>query len=1192
MLLKSLELQGFKSFPDKTKLTFNKGLTAVVGPNGSGKSNITDAVRWVLGEQSNKTLRSDKMEDVIFNGTALRKQQGFAEVTLTLDNGSRRLGIDSDEVSLTRKYYRSGESEYLINGTPVRLKDIHELLMDTGLGKDGYSLIGQGKIAEIVGAKSTERREIFEEAAGISKYRYRKNESERQLRHAEENLIRLRDILAGLEERVEPLRIQSEKAERFLKLAERKKVLEITLWTKTLDKSNRNLSDQEDKIAVSKRDYTRLETQIEEIEAKIEDTYAAMQKCHTDIEALRVKKSDIENDIAEQIGRIAVLHNDISHLQADIERVETDIATLELSDGDAQKEIDTKQQQIDEKQQQAEEVDRLSAEAEETLLHLNAQNADYEAKITTLNDSLNRATLEQTELQFKKLNAENVIAENLRQHEIVKENIREKEQELVAIRNDYEENKRSFSKMEEREQQLQNAIKGYELKQQTRAKKQEEMSRAFQILDLQIKEKQQKAQLFKDLEQSMEGYAYSVKTVLKQAKVGALRGVYGTVSQLIQVDPAYSVAVETALGGAMQHLVCDNESTAKAAIRMLKEQNGGRATFLPITSVKGNELHENGLKTCPGFVALASELVQADAKYAGVLKSLLGRIAIVEDLDLAVGIAKQFGYRFKIVTLDGQVINAGGSLTGGSQNKNTGLLSRKNDIAKLEEEVKALLTKKAEASEKLSVLTAEVNKLNAEIEAIRSELQVINEDRIRFEGEQKRLAQMIAEDERQLAEVDQEIARMLERNTSLTEDVKGYTARLAQLQQEIADATAALEANSGSKDGMLKERESLSEQIADYRIRKTELVKDIESLRQSIADIADRRENAKGQRVALDQMILERRAKIAENQAQIKACEDDSGNGRTSIEEIDRQISEINNRRGELDGETTQLRGNERAISSKREEVSRELARLEERKISIQKEYDDIIAKMWEEYQLTRSEAAEIAIDVENIITVQRDLNEVKTKIRSLGTVNVAAIEEYKDVFERYTFQKKQIEDVESSKRELELLISDLTTRMEDIFTDSFHQINTHFGRIFTDLFGGGKGELLLTDPDNVLESGIEIKVQPPGKLIKNLASLSGGEQSFVAIAIYFAILKVRPSPFCILDEIEAALDDVNVVKYANYLRLMSNKTQFILITHRRGSMEEADVLYGVTMQEQGVSKLLALRVSEVEEQLGMKNIQ
>ncbi len=1192
MLLKSLELQGFKSFPDKTKLTFNKGLTAVVGPNGSGKSNISDAVRWVLGEQSNKTLRGDKMEDVIFNGTALRKQQGFAEVTLTLDNTSRTLGVDSDEVSLTRKYYRSGESEYLINGAPVRLKDINELLMDTGLGKDGYSIIGQGKIAEIVGAKSTERREIFEEAAGITKFRYRKSESEKRLKQAEENLVRLRDILAELEDRVGPLKEQSEKAQRFLKLAEQKKVLEITLWTKTLDKSNRNLSDQEDKITVCRRDYDRLEQQIEEIETQIEDTYAAMQKCLSDIEAMRDEKAGIETEISEQGSHIAVLENDISHLSANIENVQASIASLELSDSGAEQEIADKKVQIVKKQEEADTVEQRLMQSEERLLHLNAKSEAFETKIAELNERLNRTVLEQTELQFKKNNAENVIRENERQLEAVREGVVFKQQELEQAKNDFEENRASLEKMAEREQQLLNSLKGYELKQSSRSQKQEELEKTVHALDLQVKEKQQKAKLLRDLEQSMEGYAYSVKSVLKQARAGVLRGVLGTVSQLIEVEAAYSVAVETALGGAMQHLVCDNEGTAKAAIRLLKEQNGGRATFLPLTSVKGSELSENGLRACPGFTALGSELVKAEPEYDGIIKSLLGRIVIAEDLDAAVGIARKYHYRFKIVTLDGQVVNAGGSLTGGSQNRSNGLLSRKNDISRLEAEAGELGGKRTEAESRLSELAAEVSRLNAEVEAVRSEIQVLKEDQIRFEGEQKRLEHIIAEDERQLDDVDAEIARMKQKNAELTNELLAWDERLKALSVQAEAISAELQQNSGSKDDSAKERETLSNCISDCRIEQTELAKDIENLEQAIADITGRRKNAKEQREALTASIAGLEAQIADSQAKIKEYEQKIQTGRSVAAELDARITDVNRRRGEYEGQTTTLRSTEREVSAKREEVSRELARLEERKISIQKEYDEIIAKMWEEYQLTRSEAAAIAVDVENIITAQRDLNEVKSKIRTLGSVNVGAIEEYKEVSERYEFLNRQIGDVEESKSELISLISDLTAKMEDIFTESFQKINDYFGRIFTELFGGGKGELLLTDPDNVLESGIEIRVQPPGKLIKNLASLSGGEQAFVAIAIYFAILKVRPSPFCILDEIEAALDDVNVVKYANYLRLMSDKTQFILITHRRGSMEEADVLYGVTMQEQGVSKLLALRVSEVEEQLGMKNIQ
>lgn len=1191
MLLKSLELQGFKSFPDKTKLTFNKGLTAVVGPNGSGKSNISDAVRWVLGEQSNKTLRGDKMEDVIFIGTQTRKSQGFAEVTLTLDNTSRTLAVDSDEVSLTRKYYRSGESEYMINGASVRLKDINELLMDTGLGKDGYSIIGQGKIAEIVGAKSSERREIFEEAAGITKFRYRKNESEKRLQQAEENLIRLRDILAELEARVEPLRIQSEKAKKFLEYSEQKKILEITLWIKNLDKSKKNLSEKEDKITACKVEYDRYNDEIEQTEKQISDTYSAMQKCAADIDDFRREQSEIESQIAEQNSQIAVLNNDIGHLQSNIAQAEESIASIKMSEEDAEKEIQDKQNKIEECRASILQIEANLEKTEQELLRLSAIHDDFETGIAALNEKLNRAALEQTEVQMNKNNAERIIAENEQSIDMVQNNIELKKAELARAQEDYRENQISFTRIEEREQQLRNSIKGYELKRDSRAKKQAETEQQFHQLDLQVKEKLQKAKLLKDLEQNLEGYAYSVKTVLKQAKAGVFRGVFGTVSQIIEVDSAYSVAIETVLGGAMQNLVCDNENTAKSAIRMLKEQNGGRATFLPLTSVKGNELTENGLSSCEGFIALGSELIKADPKYDGVIKSLLGRIAVVEDLDVAVNIAKQYHYRFKIVTLDGQVINAGGSLTGGSQNKTSGLLSRKNDIAQLEEEASELAQQKLQTGEKLNELTAEVNKLNAEINAILSELQTLAEDKIRFEGDQKRLEHIISEDEKQLADVDAEIKRMTDKNTELSEKISEYARRLQDLSDEMKTANEQLQENSGLRDDLSKQRSELTDVISDCRIEKTEYEKDIESLETAISDIVNRRKNAKEQLAKYENTIDDLHRQIADNREKMTACENAAKSHKSEIEAIDSKISEYNAKRNTLDQETTTLRNAEKALSAKQAGVSQELARLEERKISIQKEYDDIIAKMWEEYQLTRSEAMSMAIEIDNLITAQRDLNDIKSKIKNLGSVNVGAIEEYKEVSERYHFMKNQIDDVEESKSELTALISDLTEKMENIFSESFQKINEHFGKIFVELFGGGKGELLLTDPENVLESGIEIKVQPPGKIIKNLAALSGGEQSFIAIAIYFAILKVRPSPFCILDEIEAALDDVNVVKYANYLRLMSDNTQFILITHRRGSMEEADVLYGVTMQEQGVSKLLTLRVSEVEEQLGMKNI-
>lgn len=1189
MLLKSLELQGFKSFPDKTKLQFNRGLTAVVGPNGSGKSNISDAVRWVLGEQSTKTLRGAKMEDVIFLGTQNRKSLGFAQVSLTIDNSDHQLPVESDEVTITRRYYRSGDSEYKINGANVRLKDINELFMDTGLGKDGYSMIGQGKIAEIVGAKSGERREIFEEASGISKFRYRKTESERKLKAAEENLMRLKDILSELEARVGPLKTQSEKARQFLELSDKRRTLEISLWVDTLDRSKEAMRAHADKQALCQQDYDAIEAEIESMEQQTAQVYQKMQACLTAIDELRRKREELEGQSAQKTADIAVLENDLVHNGENIARIDGEIETFRVNAGDFDRQIADRQAEATDKQAQIDVLTRELVDKQDELLHLSRQSDELGAAAAQVNEQINRLTLEQTEANMTISAAQNTAKELSQSAAAMEAELALHRENLVKTREEAASVQEGLAVLAERMEQLQNALRGYELKAQSRRQKLDAAREEARAGELAVKEQLQKAKLLEDLEQNMEGFAYSVKSVVKQAKAGALRGVLGTVSQLIQVDKAYSVAVETALGGSMQHLVVENENTAKAAIGFLKEQRAGRATFLPLTSVKGSELQEPGLEQEDGFVSLASRLVQADQRYQGIIHSLLGRVAVAEDLDAAVRIARQYRYKFRIVTLDGQVVNAGGSLTGGSQNKNQGLLSRKNEIEALRARAKTLTEAQNERAGKLDELTREVSGLEANITAVKSEMTVVNEDRVRFEGEQKRLQQLAAQGEARLAAMEREIASAKERIGAQAQREQESSARLDELEQELAALQKKLYEAQGSTGDLSSKREELSRQISEKRLNQTVLEKDLDMLRQTVEELRRRGEDA-GQRTS---QLEEQRQALSEKNEQIAgAIQDIKQQIETLRQESQHTADEIvrvSQEREELEASTSGIRNAQKEKIARRETVSRELAKLDEQKVSMQKEYDNIITKMWEEYQMTRSEAAQIAVELPDLITARRDLNEIKNKIKSLGSVNVAAIEEYKEVSERYEFLLEQVGDVERSREELIRLIRDLTQQMQEIFVENFQEINRHFGRIFVELFGGGKAELRLTDEENVLECGIEIYVQPPGKIIKNLAALSGGEQAFVAIAIYFAILKVRPAPFCILDEIEAALDDVNVVKYADYLRLMSDKTQFILITHRRGSMEEADVLYGVTMQEEGVSKLLELKVSEIEQKLGMK---
>ena len=1190
MLLKYLDLQGFKSFPDKTRVAFGEGLTAVVGPNGSGKSNISDAVRWVMGEQSTKTLRGEKMEDVIFSGTKSRKSLGFAEVSLTVDNTDRELDIDSDEVTLTRRYDRSGESEYMINRSPVRLKDLHELLMDTGLGKDGYSLIGQGKIAEIIQSKSTERREIFEEAAGISKFRYRKNESERSLTRAEENLVRLRDIMSELEDRVGPLQEQSQKARRYLELAERKRSLEVSLWIDTLEKSNQTLKDQSDRLIACEEQHGRIEEDIQQIEDRIQQTFESMQKCLVDIEAMRHEKEEAETAASDAASKIAVCENDIRHNEQNIARISSELEShAQRSDTTAQ-EIEAKNRQIGEITEQLSALEAEVSHLQEELLARISQSEGRSQRERELADRVNTLLLEQTQIRMTIASSEMNRAELLTTVENNEAEAGERNARLEGHQTELLQTRSFLEELDERAESLQNTYNGHKMKLDNRAEKLRLLQQECSRCDLQMKERQQKAALLEGMEQSLEGFAYSVREVVKRAKNGVLQGVLGTVSQIIDVGEEYSVAVETALGGSMQNVVVQDEAAAKAAIRLLKQDNLGRATFLPLTSVSGSQLQVSGLERYGGFVDLAVNLVSFEEKYRPVVTSLLGRIAVVDDIDTAVLIAQKYGYKFRIVTLDGQVVNAGGSLTGGSRNKNQGFLSRKNEIAALRAEVAKLQEKNKQNYRLTDELQAEVNRIQAELTAVTSEITTVNEDKIRTQGEWKRLDQLVEQENLLREQMTREIAEKRNRIDSLAKLLEEKQKELSASEETVRDLSSELENLQSSNQTFAQERTELSDEISERKIRSVTLNKDIEAIRQSIADLEYRQQAADEGREKLlaEQTALEIASETI--RGQIAALRGEIEQGRVRADGLDVRIREVMEERQRLEGLTTQYRKEERERQEQKEKIASELVRMDERKLQLQREYDGLIEKLWNEYELTRSEAQKIAEPVEDAQRAGSELNSVRSKIRALGSVNVDAIEEYREVSERYEFLKSQIGDAEQSRAELIRLIGELTQKMQNIFLENFEKINTQFKRIFVELFGGGRAELRLTDPGHLLESGIEIMVEPPGKIINNLAALSGGEQAFVAIAIYFAILKVHPAPFCILDEIEAALDDVNVDKYAEYLRAMCDRTQFIAITHRRGTMEAADILYGVTMQDEGVSKLLQLKVSEIESKLGVQS--
>lgn len=1184
MILKSLELQGFKTFPDKTTLQFERGITSVVGPNGSGKSNISDAMRWVLGEQSVRTLRCSKMEDVIFNGTPQRKALGFAEVTLTIDNADRRLPFDNDTVAVTRRYYRSGESEYLINKNTVRLKDINELFMDTGLGRDGYSIIGQGKIDSIVAARSEDRREIFEEAAGISRYRYRKEESERRLNKAEENLVRLRDILSELEGRVEPLRLQAEKAEQFIALDKEKKGLEIGIWLETLDRSGRVLREHGEKISLAQAQHGELEEEIQSIAQRTEENLREVNQCTVGMEEARAQAAALDEQAVRAEGEASLLENDAAHNRENLRRLEGQVEEASRSGQDVDQEISGKREEMAQKERQIQESrDRLLA---------------FTQRLEELRQGADEATrqMEQAAVELAQYNAslaEQRIALSSTQTSVVEirhragaveESVRQAQERLASAQQEARELEELLQAAETAVSGRENAVKGYEMRLESRRRRAQQAKEAWDKLVLDGNEQLRRAKLLTDLERNLEGFSQSVKQVMKEAGRGMLSGVCGPVTQLLKTPREYAVALETALGASMQHIVVETEQDAKNAIRLLKQRDWGRATFLPLTTIRGSVYSPRGIEGMPGFVGMANTLCSCEEKYGSIRDSLLGRVAVAEDLDSAAAIAKRTGYRLRVVSLDGQVVNAGGSLTGGSKGRSSGLLSRASEIQRIREKAADLQRQAEAAQQEYRQRQGELSSCEAELDAARGELSSAQEERIRITSERARVSRELE----QLAETAAGLEK--ERNDSegrlqeLGEREKAVRAAISQLEGQVRQAETESQRLSGIREEQMSHCDEISQTIQEIRLGEFSAQKDWDALAAAVAGLEERKRDSAGAVLRLRQEMDALREKNTQLEQQRQAALVRAQEQRGQAEAKRQSLQSIAQQRSGLEREAQSLREREREVTAQRENVGRELARLQERSENLQKEYDAILSRMWEEYELTRREAEEVGERIEDLPTAQRRLAELKNKIKALGAVNVGAVVEYQEVSERYAFLKSQVDDVEKSKAELLELIQDLTKHMRQQFTERFAQINQNFGQIFRELFGGGAAELSFTDDSDVLTSGIEIKVHPPGKIVTHIESLSGGEKALVAISIYFAIMRVNPPPFCVLDEIEAALDDVNVARFAQYLRRMSRQSQFITITHRRGTMEGSDMLYGVTMQDQGISKLLALRTEEAAE--------
>ena len=1188
MYLKSLEVQGFKSFPDKTVIRFGDDITAIVGPNGSGKSNISDAILWVMGEQSTKTLRGAKMEDVIFGGTQKRVAVGFAEATLTLDNSDRALSYDADEVMVTRRYYRSGDSEYYINRQSARLRDIHELFMDTGLGKEGYSNIGQGRIDEILSLKSADRREIFEEAAGISKYRHRKEETERKLEHTEENLLRIGDKVSELELQVEPLRIQSEKAKKYLTLKEELQGVEVAVWMDKLEKLSQDAKKAEEDFVSASFVRQQAHDDLDNLYAATERLSQELRSRNEEVENLRVQVSMLEGAHQQIDGQIAVLEAGIRNNEENIRRNQEDMEGQESRSTGIAAQMELALTRIEEIRQELEAKNASAAELQQKLNLMTADAQGITRQFMQLRSNEVQLTADLASREADLRGMEAGMQESSARAELLKADLFSGESRQKEAQTALENAKTELKKAGEEVTVLNNAIAGYTLRQSTRSKRAGELLEKLQNLRSTLDGVKAKTRVFKAMEQDFEGYQKSVRMVMQESKRGALSGIHGPISQLIRTEDEYTVAVEIALGGAMQQIVVGTEQDGKAAISFLKRTGGGRATFLPLSAIRGRELGEKGLDNCPGFVGIASKLVSFEKRYTEVVENLLGRIVITETIDQAISMAKKYGNRFKIVTLDGQVLNAGGSMTGGSVSREAGILSRANELAKLTNQEQELTEKLQKLEEEYQEARRSADQVEFQLTAAKEQLAEQEKQALTAEGQVRQHEIWLQAITEAYQAARQEMDALERRRQLDNEQLAGIRAQIALFNKQLTQTRENLSLLEGSQIDAEEQTAKITGSISQLRTEIAALEAERATAQSHVTDLRVLQSAAEGDREKKLQdieAIRQDNLRLEEEIRQLKLRQQDNDDKTAQVKSA---MQEALSQYAATEAEKSKTEQN---IQEKNKDILKmesACALLENKKETTAIEERNTIDRLWETYGLTPGTAREKCGHIESAAAGTRRIGELKRAIGNLGTPNLGAIEEYVRVNERYTYLTGQRDDVLNSKKELESIIREITQEMTVIFVTEFKKINEYFEKTFVEMFGGGKGQLVLEDPENPLTCGIEIRVQPPGKQLKTITLLSGGEKAFVAIALYFAILKVRPTPFCMLDEIDAALDDRNVDRFASYLRNLSQKTQFIVITHRRGTMEASDVLYGVTMQEQGVSKLLRLDMQQMEEQLGI----
>lgn len=1182
MYLKRLELQGFKSFADKTILELMPGITTVIGPNGSGKSNISDAIRWVLGEQSMKSLRGTKSMDIIFAGTQNRKSLGFAEASLVFDNSDGALPIEYTEVTVTRKIYRSGETGYFINKVPCRLKDVLELFMDTGIGKDGYSIIGQGKIDEILSNKSEDRRHIFEEAAGIVKYRTRKQESEKKLEHTKLNLLRINDILTEIEGNLEPLQIQADKAKKYLNLREELKSIEIGLFVYNIEKYKQELEKVVQDIDVMQTQCNDEEGRLERIKILKEELKSSIDEITETIENMSNIGFESQKQIEQLNSDINVAKTRIANNNENNDRYLKEIYEQNAKIQELKEEIEQKEAKKDNLKQNKEKFEKELNEKQEELDKLTEKLSSKELEIEGYKHTVEENTDKKYELQSE-INAQNINYQNFEKRQVqIKQEMQSTISELDSTRLNKEDIAKQFNEIENKKNKAQNSLNEVAKQREEANQKIKSFESNINILSSEMRIKESRLKFLIETEKEKEGYIKSVKSLLKDCEnIKELgKGMNGVLANIIEVPDELQTAIEMCLGASLQNIVTETETDAKRLVEHLRKNNLGRASFLPISSVKGRKLDKiKGNES--GVVGIASDLVKYNKKYEQIILNLLGRTVIVDNMDTAIRVAKQNDYTFRIVTTEGDLINPSGAITGGSVAKKTvNILGRSKEIEKLEKEV---------------------NELKVKIKKLEDEKQEYEES---IEG----ILELSANLEKELQEIDITYATEKQKVISINENIEKLEKRLNRLKEEQANLEKQKEEAVSTKGDLQVEINKIVEQNGELSKIINEFAElnkddqkyiddlnfDITNLKISVSSFDESEASIQEIQERINQELENAHTSIENKNAQIEQIKKDNEELEKSIQDTLQKIEEVKESVNSSSSKIEELK-KERAQKSEKlskqedeltakfkviEDLKGQLVKLDVKKTKIDEDINGIINKMWEEYELTPNNAEQYQ-KPENVALTQKRVNSLRNEIRELGSVNVDSIEEYKNLKDRYDFMSEQRLDLENTMSKLRKVISDMTQIMKEQFKEKFKVINKNFGEVFAELFGGGKAELTLEDEENILECGIEITVQPPGKKLQNMMLLSGGEKAFTAIALLFAILKINPAPFCVLDEIEAALDDVNVFRYADYLKKFTEHTQFLVITHRKGTMEAADSVYGVTMEESGISKLLSMKLKQ-----------